>query len=435
MDNDGDDFTANIQFNINYQPSIDANHDIVITNISDGSVINITDSALTHNDTTPPGASISATGNATSGTVTGTTDVSFDPANAAQFLAESDFETVAQATSVTDRNENSATNNSLATATDFSIRSLFSSNDDNLGGVNVNGYSAAYLGNIYGTGDQDWISITLAEGENLWLDVDNGDLLVNASIYDANGTFVTTVANNAGGPWGGYTASSSGTYFVVIDAQTNGNTGDYDLFMTIDATNADYSSAFIGDFEYTLDNGAGVLDTTSVSVTAVSGSTITGGNEDEILISGTGGDTLIGNAGDDVLMGNAGDDTLQGGEGDDLLIGGTGIDIFALEAGDDGTVGLPAIDTIADFTVGNGGDVLDLSDMLSNENLGNLDSYLNFNFDSGTNSTTIDIDTTGSAGTSQQIVLTNVDLTLNNTLSDQQILDNLLATNNLIVDQ
>ena len=35
----------------------------------------------------------------------------------------------------------------------------------------------------------------------------------------------------------------------------------------------------------------------------------------------------------------------------------------------EGTVGTPAVDTIADFTVGIGGDVLDLSDMLQSEDL------------------------------------------------------------------
>ena len=110
---------------------------------------------------------------------------------------------------------------------------------------------------------------------------------------------------------------------------------------------------------------------------------------------------------------------------------------FALEAGDEGGIGTPAVDTIADFTVGVGGDVLDLSDMLQNEHLASLDGYLNFDYDGTSGNTTISIDTDGSSGTfeaSQQIVLTGVDLTANGTLSDQQILDNLLNNGNLIVD-
>jgi urocanate hydratase len=80
--------------------------------------------------------------------------------------------------------------------------------------------------------------------------------------------------------------------------------------------------------------------------------------------------------------------------------------------------------------------VLDLSDMLQGEDLGTLDDFLNFAFDAGSGSTTISIDTSGGGTfeTSQQIVLSGVDLTMGGTLTDQQILDNLLADGNLVVD-
>ena len=50
--------------------------------------------------------------------------------------------------------------------------------------------------------------------------------------------------------------------------------------------------------------------------------------------------------------------------------------------------------------------------------------------------TMITVDTNGTAalGTSQQITLTGVDLTVGSTLTDQQILDGLIANGNLIVD-
>jgi Ca2+-binding RTX toxin-like protein len=215
--------------------------------------------------------------------------------------------------------------------------------------------------------------------------------------------------------------------------------------MTIDTSNANYSNSSLGAFDYTLENADGVTDTTTADVNAVSGNTITGGDDSEILLAGSGNDTLVGNTGDDVLLGNAGNDILQGGEGDDLLIGGSGddtlvggsgIDMFALEAGDEGTTTSPAVDTISDFTLGAGGDVLDLSDMLQGENLGSLDDYLNFSYDAGTGDTTISVDTQGGSSfeASQQIVLSGVDLTAGGTLTDQDILDNLLANGNLVVD-
>ena len=126
------------------------------------------------------------------------------------------------------------------------------------------------------------------------------------------------------------------------------------------------------------------------------------------------------------------------GAGNDILFGDDGIDTFALESGDEGSIVSPAVDTIADFTLGVGGDVLDLSDMLQGEDLASLDGFLNFTYDGATGNTTISIDVDGSAGlfeSAHEIVLSGIDLTANGSLSDQQILDNLLNNGNLIVDQ
>jgi Ca2+-binding RTX toxin-like protein len=378
--------------------------------------------------------------------VSGSNSVVFDPDNAAMILSESNFQTTTLAYSLSDRNETAASNNSALTATDFTDRSLFSSNDNNLGGVNygINGYSAAYFGNIYGSGDQDWIAVTLAKGESLWLDVDKAATEVVAKIYDSDANYLTTLDNYGGGPNDQFTALSPGEYFVDMEALNVNGSGNYDLFMTVLApTNADYSVSAFGSFDYTLDNGAGTQDSASVDVRSVFGTTLTGGNADEVLIANSTDDTLVANAGNDVLMGNQGNDSLNGGAGDDLLIGGSGndsliggagIDIFALEAGDEGTVASPAVDTIADFTVGSGGDVLDLSDMLQNESANTLDSYLSFSYDNATGDTTIKIDVDGTSGVSQQVVLTGVDLTDHGTLSDQDILNNLLNDGNLVID-
>ena len=193
----------------------------------------------------------------------------------------------------------------------------------------------------------------------------------------------------------------------------------------------------------TLDGGAGddLVDGSSGDDVVLGGEgddQVYGGAGDDRLEGGVGNDLLTGGAGNDVLFGDAGDDRLIGGSGNDSLIGGEGIDIFALESGDEGTIGAPAIDTIADFTLGVGGDILDLSDMLQGEDLASLDGYLNFSYDGASGDTTISIDIDGSSGSfesAQEIVLAGLDLTVNGTLNDQQILDNLLNNGNLIVDQ
>ena len=76
--------------------------------------------------------------------------------------------------------------------------------------------------------------------------------------------------------------------------------------------------------------------------------------------------------------------------------------------------------------------------MLQGEDLAALDGFLNFSYNGVNGDTTISIDIDGDSGTfetSQEIVLSGIDLTANGTLSDQQILDNLLNNGNLIVDQ
>ena len=174
---------------------------------------------------------------------------------------------------------------------------------------------------------------------------------------------------------------------------------------------------------------------------------IKGGDGDDSIYGGAGYDLLEGGQGDDQMYGGAGDDSLLGGEGIDIIIGGQGDDVltggkegdtFVWNSSDNGSVGAPASDIITDFQTGSGGDVLNLSDLLQNEDLSSLDSYLNFSYDSGSGDTTISIDTDGSSGSfesSQEIILSGVDLTAGGTLTDQQILDSLISNGNLIVDQ
>ncbi|MEQ5854262.1 Ig-like domain-containing protein [Halomonas sp. EF61] len=101
---------------------------------------------------------------------------------------------------------------------------------------------------------------------------------------------------------------------------------------------------------------------------------------DELRVDG-GDDVLRGGAGDDILVGAAGNDLLLGGADDDLMMGGFGADTFAFESGDAGSDGAPAIDTIADFTLGSFGsddnaDRLDFSDLLDDAPDADVSDYL-----------------------------------------------------------
>jgi T1SS-143 domain-containing protein len=177
---------------------------------------------------------------------------------------------------------------------------------------------------------------------------------------------------------------------------------------------------------------------------------INGTDGNDIIYGLAGNDTLNGGAGNDILRGGAGNDTLNGGAGNDILIGGkgndtltggAGVDVFKWDRGDDGVAGNPARDTITDFnkaTVAQGGDILDVRDLLQGENNANLTNYLHF--EKSGSDTIIHISSSGGyAGnfsngqTTQQIVLTGVDLVTGQS-NDAAIITNLLAQQKLITD-
>ncbi len=172
-----------------------------------------------------------------------------------------------------------------------------------------------------------------------------------------------------------------------------------------------------------------------------------GGEGNDTLSGGAGRDTLIGGAGNDILDGGPGADRLEGGKGNDILTGGDGSDTFAWMRGDQGSSSTPAVDRITDFKGGDGGDRIDLSDMLdigssslSNADLASLAAQqLHFvkgeaggapgNATSG--GSTLEIKTGGPEGAvTQKIVFSNVDMTSLGG-SDTEIIKTLLDHGNL----
>lgn len=75
--------------------------------------------------------------------------------------------------------------------------------------------------------------------------------------------------------------------------------------------------------------------------------------------------TITGTAGADYLAGTAGADLFLSGAGNDYMVGGAGSDHFVVKPGD-------GWDYIADFQVGSGGDVLDLSAFAGIQGMGDL---------------------------------------------------------------
>ena len=173
--------------------------------------------------------------------------------------------------------------------------------------------------------------------------------------------------------------------------------------------------------------------TSSVRIYGLGGDdTIIGSNYADIIRGGTGIDTIDGGAGNDLII---------GGKGNDILTGGLGRDVFRWEAGDQGIVGTPAIDTIKDFdirSVAQGGDVLDLSSLLSGAsrvgtNSVNIGQYLFFTENAG--NTEIHISSTGNTVTAvdQVIVLEGVTGFVGQFANKEDLISYLLKSGKLII--
>ncbi|WP_419905173.1 type I secretion C-terminal target domain-containing protein [Kiloniella sp.] len=141
---------------------------------------------------------------------------------------------------------------------------------------------------------------------------------------------------------------------------------------------------------------------------------------------GPDGATFTGTPGGELLIGGDFDDVLDGIAGADFMFGSTGSDVFLFTAGDVGS------DTIFDFSLVDG-DILHLADLLTGEEAGDLEDFLSFTEAGGTTTISVDVDGDG-GGTDMTITLLGVDLTAANTLTDLEVIDDLIASNALIVD-
>jgi Ca2+-binding RTX toxin-like protein len=132
-----------------------------------------------------------------------------------------------------------------------------------------------------------------------------------------------------------------------------------------------------------------------------------GGND--TISGGAGNDVIYGQGGNDLIDGGIGDDTIVGGSGDDVMAGGAGQDVFKYMAGD--LDGIVDGDTITDFALGDGGDTLDLTALLTGADATNLDQYLDFsvsNLAGGTATVEITVDPAGTGNHSATLATITV---------------------------
>ena len=245
---------------------------------------------------------------------------------------------------------------------------------------------------------------------------------------------------------------SEGLHDIVITFFEN--TGGDDLIVTYRGNDAGmnfseevipnslfFQSGGVGpDFVSTDSNNDGILDGQDDATPG--NDRLVGSDSTEDIINGLDGDdqifglagidTQLGNDGDEILCGGEGDDFLTGGAGDDALTGGTGTDTFVFNSAD----GSGSTDTITDFSLTED-DVLNFADFLQNENDTGADlaNYLNVNFDNATGNSTITVDSDGAGGyTDLTVVIQGVDLSALG-IDQAAILQSLIDSNNLTVDQ
>ena len=165
----------------------------------------------------------------------------------------------------------------------------------------------------------------------------------------------------------------------------------------------------------------------SLSITVQAAPPIEGTAGDDVLLGGATGDTLMGLGGNDILTGLGGNDIMSGGEGND---------VFLFTENDQGTVSKPNHDIITDFN-DSGTESLNLSDLLSGEELGDLTNYLNI-AESG-DDVVINVNPDGTSGVTEIITLQDTSLAsldVSALASDQAgIIKDLIDFNHLTVDQ
>lgn len=193
-----------------------------------------------------------------------------------------------------------------------------------------------------------------------------------------------------------------------------------------------------GEFHSLIDLGITAIDLRSDGVVRqpVAGVTELGQSH---AITADGGSILLGDAAFAYEQGVAAEHVIHADAANPVLQGTAGVDVFRWDLASRGSQESVPLSIVKDFDMADGGDKLDLRDLLTGEHhaegeVGNLLDYLHFSVEG--DSTVIDVKSQGAgAPVDQKIVLEGVDLSFGGALlSDQQMLQHLLNHGKLIVD-
>lgn len=370
-----------------------------------------------------------------------TTDVGQTALNPVAWNGTQQVET--SATVVTDLNQLSAVlqntvpipSGDLSTGGRLRAGGQIGADKGNVLSVTIDGVTYTYLTSGSGSGSSDPIAVSGGTDHHTYV----------------SATKTLVVTTSAGGRF--YIDLDDGTYEYRVPPSLSTTVQTEVMSYVITDKDGDTQHAQVivnvGTSSSTLVNSEDVPTATHVGTSGAD--SLVGSAGVNYMVGGDGQDSLSGQGGADTLVGGWGNDSLVGGQGNDLLTGGAGADVFAWTLSDPGPRGTPAVDTITDFNPSlpaDGGDIIDLRDLLSGETTGTLENYLEFSFaGSGSSATTtIHVSSTGAftggsysaAAEDQTIVLSGVDLRaslgLGSGATDTQIISTLLTQGKLIVD-
>jgi Ca2+-binding RTX toxin-like protein len=308
-DNDGDLDSSNLVIKVNPNTPPVAIDDHIITNVLSDNVVIAAD-VLLANDSDANGDPLSASPT-TFNTGWGAKGADFTGSGAVSFTGNQ-----VQALSVN--------------------RSSFAANAATMTAVLVVSGALGKVSNS-NSDDEDFITVSLKQGETLKLDHNLATGLITME-YSVNGGAFVTIADDGTIP----AAAADGVYQIhitnIVDAGSPGNSGsgaqDYQLTMTVNYSGAHETTP---DFHgtYTASDNHGGSDSAAVSIEYQAGQTLTGTSGDDVLVAGDGDNILNAGDGNDVLTAGSGNNTLHGGAGNDLLFGGPGNDLLDGGTGND----------------------------------------------------------------------------------------------------
>lgn len=166
-------------------------------------------------------------------------------------------------------------------------------------------------------GGREYYAFTAIGGTSISIDIDNASFDSVVRIYDANGTLLATNDDGSVGADSGpatdsgltFAVPSGGIYYIEISRWVSGADS------TLEVDNAPAGQT------YTMHVSA---PGHAVVAAVLTGSTLNGGDGNDVLIGSSGVDIMNGGDGDDTIRTGAGDDVIDGGQGLDTVVGFTG---------------------------------------------------------------------------------------------------------------